>query len=305
MLKTNIALAIHGGAGPLNPKRYTSNEIKEYEVTLNESLKRGYKILQEGGTSLEATKESVLIMEDSPLFNAGKGSVLGNNGLIEMDASIMCGKSLNAGAVSNVSQIKNPILLADKIMTDSIHTQLCKEGAEEFAYLHGLEFCDKEYFYTEKRIENLKKAKEKGLLTLDHAEGETGTVGAVALDGKGNLAAATSTGGMTNKAYGRVSDTSLIGSGTYANNLTCAISGTGSGDHFIRSVFCHDFSAQIEYKESSLEEAGKVVLEKLKAIGGQGGYIAISPEGEIVMDFNSLGMFRGWKNSSDQFVAIF
>ncbi|TDJ06426.1 MAG: isoaspartyl peptidase/L-asparaginase [Deltaproteobacteria bacterium] len=298
----NFAIAIHGGAGNINRKNYSPEQIREYEAKLAESLQAGFDILEKGGTAIDATVASVTVMEDSPLFNAGVGGVFADNAMVELDACIMDGKTLNAGGITTVHKIKNPIEGALRVMEDSPHTLLSGNGAELFVYQKGLKLVPNKYFHTKKRYEQFKKAQEKQKIMVDHS---MGTVGAVAIDLSGNLAAATSTGGMTNKAFGRVSDTSIVGAGNYANNNTCAISGTGTGDQFIKSVFAHDVSSQMEYGRKSLEEAGKSSLKKLASLGGHGGFVAIDHRGSIHIDFNSTGMFRGFKNKSETFIAIF
>ncbi len=296
------ALAIHGGAGLLNPSDYTEEKLNKYFETLKKSLVAGSRTLDKGGNSLEAVIESVKVLENCPLFNAGKGGVFAENGLVELDASIMDGKTLKAGAVTCVQRIKNPIIAANEVMRKSPHVMLSGNGAEIFAFNQGLELVENSYFHTKERLNQLHKARDKNKIVLDHS---MGTVGAVAIDKNGNLAAATSTGGLTNKYYGRVSDTSIIGAGNYANNSTCAISGTGTGDAFIRTVLAHDFSSLLEYKGISLEEAGKIVLEKLKNAGGHGGIIAIDRFGRVLMDFNSTGMFRGFTKEGTIYYGAF
>jgi beta-aspartyl-peptidase (threonine type) len=295
-------IAIHGGAGTLNPSDYSEEKLNEYFETLNKSLKDGFEILNGGGRSLDAVIASVKVLEDSPLFNAGVGGVFAENGIVELDASIMEGKTLKAGAVTCVHKIKNPIVAAKEVLNFSSHVMLSGQGAELFAHKRGLELVENNYFYTNHRLSQLEKAKKKNQITLDHS---FGTVGAVAIDKNGDLAAGTSTGGLTNKAYGRVSDTSIIGAGNYANNLTCAISGTGTGDPFIRTVLAHDFSCLLEYKNFSLKEASDLVLKKLKNAGGHGGIIAIDKDGNVFMDFNSTGMFRGLIKDNEIYFGVF
>jgi len=302
MSQFKAAIAIHGGAGLLNPPDYSPEKLDNYFRTLQESLKTGHKILEQGGSSVEAVIQSVKVMENCPLFNAGKGGVFAENGIVELDASIMDGKNLKAGAVTCVHKIKNPIVAAREVMDFSPHVILSGDGAELFAYKRALEILPNEYFQTPERLSQLYKAKEKNKITLDHSYG---TVGAVAIDQSGNLCAGTSTGGLTNKYYGRVSDTSIIGAGNYANNKTCAISGTGTGDPFIRSVLAYDFSCLMEYKNYSLEKAGNIVLNKLKEIGGHGGIIAIDKDGNVYMDFNSTGMFRGFIKDNQIYYGAF
>ncbi len=298
----NPALAIHGGAGLLNPNDYTEKKLDEYFETLKESLIKGHEVLEKGGSAMEAVISSIMVLEDCPLFNAGRGGVFAENGIVELDASIMDGKSLNAGAVTCVHKIKNPILAAKEVLNFSPHVMLSGNGAELFAHKRKLELVENNYFQTNHRLSQLENAKKKNKISLDHS---FGTVGAVAIDQNGDLAAGTSTGGLTNKYYGRVSDTSIIGAGNYANNRTCAISGTGTGDPFIKTVLAYDFSCLIEYKNCSMEMAGEIVLNKLKSVGGHGGIIAIDKNGDIHMDFNSTGMFRGYIKDKKIFYGAF
>lgn len=293
--RPDYVLVIHGGAGVMDPKDFTPELEKAYLDKLQDALDSGVAILKSGGTSLDAVTASVRIMEDSPLFNAGKGSVFTEAGENEMDASIMNGKDLSAGAVASVKTIKNPILAARKVMEESKHVLLVCGGAEKFAREHGLQMEDPSYFFTQKRYDALLKAREHG------------TVGAVALDKAGNLAAGTSTGGMTNKMTGRVGDTPIIGAGTYANNNTCAVSATGHGEFFIRYTVAHDISALMQYKGMSLEEAAnEVIFNKLLPVGGDGGVIAVDKKGNFTMTFNTSGMFRGYVTSyGKQGLAIF
>ncbi len=303
-----ITLVIHGGAGSITRKNMTPEKEKAYIAALNEALQAGYKVLKNGGSSLDAVEVTIKVMEDSPLFNAGKGAVFTHEGKNEMDASIMDGKTLKAGAIAGVSIIKNPVSTARKVMENSAHVMLTGKGAEQFAKDQGMEIVDPSYFYTEPRFQQLQKAREEEKIQLDHSgdkgsndenifiEGKKfGTVGAVALDSYGNLAAATSTGGMTNKRYNRVGDAPIIGAGTYANNQTCAVSATGHGEFFIRSVVAYDISALMEYKGLSLQKAAdEVVMHKLVKLGGEGGIIAVDGKGNIAMPFNSEGMYRGY-----------
>lgn len=312
----NFGIAIHGGAGTILRSSMTPDKEKLYTEALRTALQQGYAVLEKGGSALDAVETAVRSLEDCPLFNAGKGAVFNNAGTHEMDASIMNGKDLSAGAVSLIKHVKNPVLLARAVMEKSEHVFLCGDGAEEFAKQMNLEFAGDEYFYDAFRFEQWKKAQETEGVFLDHnlnAEvgmqnselniGDTkdkkfGTVGAVALDKDGNLAAATSTGGMTNKKFGRVGDSPIIGAGTYANNNTCAISCTGHGELFIRSVVAYDISALMEYRNLSLREAcEEVVMKKLVKIGGEGGLIAIDKNGNIELPFNSEGMYRAMKSS--------
>jgi beta-aspartyl-peptidase (threonine type) len=281
----------------------TSDKEQKYLQALNNALKAGETILKNGGTSLDAVSAAVQNLEDCPLFNAGKGSVFTNSGGHEMDASIMDGRDLSAGAVAGVRSVKNPVLLARAIMEKSEHVFLAGQGAAAFAKSIGMQFEVDEYFYDEFRYQQLQEAITSGKVLLDHTENgnkKFGTVGAVALDQHGNLAAATSTGGMTNKRYNRIGDTPMIGAGTYANNATCAISCTGHGEYFIRSVVAYDISCLIEYKGLSLQEACEIVVQqKLVKIGGEGGLIAVDAKGNIDLPFNSEGMYRGMVRSGE------
>ncbi len=298
----DYGLVIHGGAGWIERGRLSPEKEKAYRDKLNEALNVGLGILKNGGSGLDAVEKVINVLEDSPLFNAGKGAVLTAEGKCELDASIMDGKTNNAGAVAGVMRIKNPISLARKVMTESPHVMLAREGAEAFAEKLGFELVDNSYFYTEARKESLKKAQMKNNQTsnLEFNDYKYGTVGCVALDKDGNLAAGTSTGGMTNKMFGRVGDSPIIGAGTYANNKTCAISATGHGEFFIRNVVAHDISALMEYKGWSLDKAAnKVINDKLVKQDASGGVIAIDRYGNISMPFNTPGMFRGYATSKE------
>jgi beta-aspartyl-peptidase (threonine type) len=305
----NITLVIHGGAGTITRKSMTPEKEKAYKEKLNEALQAGYAVLKKGGTSLDAVETAVRVMEDSPLFNAGKGAVFTNAGKNEMDASIMEGKTLKAGAIAGVTTIKNPITTARMVMEKSEHVMMTGVGAEQFAKEKGAELVDPSYFHTDTRYQQLQKIKDEEKTQLDHSEDKGsldeeqnmfegkkfGTVGAVALDQYGNLAAATSTGGMTNKRYGRVGDAPIIGAGTYANNQTCAVSATGHGEYFIRAVVAYDISALMQYKGMSVKQAAdEVVMKKLVKMEGEGGTIAVDSKGNIAMPFNSEGMYRGY-----------
>lgn len=300
-MNRKFAIAIHGGAGTILKSLMTEEKEMQYKNALNHALKLGYDLLKKGGSSLDAVTLSVTELENFPLFNAGKGSVFTHDEKHEMDAAIMRGDNLDAGAISGVSNIKNPVVLARAVMEKSEHVLLSGPGAENFAKLNHITFEKDEYFFDQYRYDQLQEAKRENRIQLDHSdEKKFGTVGAVALDMEGNLAAATSTGGMTNKKFGRVGDTPLIGAGTYANNKTCAVSATGHGEYFIRSVVAYDISCLMEYKGLSLEDACRIVVhEKLIAIGGEGGLIAVDASGSIVMDFNSEGMYRGKAGSDD------
>ena len=300
----NFGIVIHGGAGTILKENMTPELETAYKETLEKAIKTGYVILQNSGSSMDAVEKTIHILEDSPLFNAGKGAVFTNEGKNELDASVMDGKTRNAGAVAGVTTVKNPITLARAVMERSEHVMLARKGAEFFAEQNGIELTDPSYFYTENRMKALKRAKEREKTTLDHdgssafydpliKEQKLGTVGCVALDKDGNLAAGTSTGGMTNKKWGRVGDSPIIGAGTYANNATCAVSSTGWGEFFIRGVVAYDISAMMDYKSLSLQEASKeVVQKKLSGLGGTGGIIAIDKNGNMAMEFNTAGMYR-------------
>ena len=307
-------IAIHGGAGTILKSTMTPEKEVAYTEALRDAIVAGENILKEGGTSLIAVEMAIRSLENNPLFNAGKGAVFTNKGKNEMDASIMNGKDLMAGSVAGVTNIKNPISLAKAVMEKSEHVFLTGAGALEFADKIGAERAEDDYFYVQMRYDQLQQAKESDGVFLDHTidkfengEKKFGTVGCVAVDVHGNIAAGTSTGGMTNKKYGRVGDSSVIGAGTYANNNTCAISCTGHGEFFIRSVVAYDISCLMEYKGLSLQDAcDVVVMDKLVKFGGEGGLVAIDKEGNIEMPFNSEGMYRAKKSSdSDIFIGIY
>lgn len=302
-------IAIHGGAGTILRASMSAEKEKAYSDALREALHAGYSILRDGGSSLDAIEVAVRSLEDCPLFNAGKGAVYNNAGKHEMDASIMSGRDLSAGAVSLIRNVKNPVSLARAVMERSEHVFLCGEGAEVFAKSMNLPFEPDTYFDTAFRYEQWQAALKEDGTFLDHnipTDKKFGTVGAVALDVHGNLAAATSTGGMTNKKFGRVGDSPIIGAGTYANNNTCAISCTGHGELFIRSVVAYDISCLMEYKGLSLAKAcDEVVMKKLVAIKGEGGLIAIDRNGNIELPFNSEGMYRAMKNADSELIAIY
>lgn len=301
----NFAIALHGGAGTILPSLMTPEKELAYREALTHATEAGLKLLKAGASALDAVEAAVMHLENFPLFNAGRGAVFTHNGTHQMDASIMEGKFLEAGAVSGISRIKNPIQLARAIKEKSGHVYLCGEEAETFATTCGFRFEPSEYFYTEERYQQWLAVKDTDSYQLDHAdkleqgEKKFGTVGAVALDRDGNLAAATSTGGMTNKRYGRIGDTPIIGAGTYANNKTCAISCTGHGEFFMRAVVAYDISCLMEYKGLSLAEACKLVVnEKLVKMGGEGGLVAIDAHGNIALPFNSEGMYRAWSQEN-------
>ena len=295
-----IALALHGGAGTILKSSMSPEKEAAYKNALSDALAIGYSLLEKGASSLDAVEKTVMSLEDCPLFNAGKGSVFTHNGSHEMDAAIMNGSDLTAGAVAGVSEIKNPVHLARMIMEKSDHVLLSGAGANEFAKLHQLQTENDQYFFDQFRYDQLLEIRGTDKFQLDHSDKKFGTVGAVALDLNGNIAAATSTGGMTNKRYNRVGDSPIIGSGTYANNNTCAISCTGHGEFFIRAVVAYDISCLIEYKGLSLAQACEfVVNDKLKKFGGEGGLVAVNKNGECVLSFNSEGMYRAWRTSEN------
>lgn len=292
-----FGLVIHGGAGNIKRENISPEKEKEYTEKLNEALQKGYSILENGGSSLDAVNAAINILEDSPLFNAGKGAVLTEKGEAELDASIMDGKNLMAGAVAGLKHIKNPINLARLVMEKSPHVFMIGEGAEEFAKQNNFELVPNDYFITKERLNQYKKAKEK----LQQSDNEKhGTVGCAALDKNGNLAAGTSTGGMMMKKFGRVGDAPIIGAGTYANNKTCAVSATGHGEFFIRLTVAHEISNLIEYKNYSLQDAAnELVLNRLKKMNAEGGVIAIDKNGNIATPFNTTGMFRAFHVSGE------
>ncbi len=305
-----FSIAIHGGAGTLVKGMMTPEKETAYKSALKTALDEGYQLLENGGSSVEAVELAVRLLEDSPLFNAGKGSVFTSTGSHEMDASIMDGSTLNAGAVSFVEGVKNPITLAKDVMEKSEHVFLAGEGAMEFARNHNHKFENETYFHDDLRYNQWQEIKGTDGFQLDHSlkkDSKFGTVGAVACDQFGNIAAATSTGGMTNKKFGRVGDSPMIGAGNYANNKTCAVSCTGSGEFFIRGVIAYDVACLIEHKELSLEAAAsEVVHKRLLDIGGDGGVIAINTKGEITMPFNTEGMYRASKSSNgEELIAIY
>ncbi len=306
-LKHNFGIVIHGGAGTILKKNMSDSLETAYKSKLEEAIKTGHTILKNGGTSLEAVTATINIMEDSPLFNSGKGAVFTYNETNELDASIMDGATLNAGAVAGVTQIKNPINLALAVMNDSPHVLLSGKGAEEFAKEQGFEMISVDYFYTQRRFNSLQRVKEKenkvSFADPFIKDSKYGTVGCVALDKNGNLAAGTSTGGMTNKKWNRIGDSPIIGAGTYANNKTCAVSSTGWGEYFIRGMVAYDISAQMEYKNATLKEATHDVIQnKLTDLGGTGGIVSIDKEGNVSMEFNTAGMYRAHMNADDELV---
>jgi len=326
-----ITLVVHGGAGTITRANMTPEKEKAYREVLNTALQNGYAILKSGGTSLQAVEAAIMVMENSPLFNAGKGAVFTHEGKNEMDAAVMEGNSLKAGAIAGATTIKNPIKGAIAVMENSPHVLMAGKGADQFAKEQGLEIVDPSYFYTEARYKALQQAIKEEKVELDHNENKKeeikkapktgyqnaenliftegkkfGTVGCVALDRFGNLTAGTSTGGMTNKKYGRIGDAPIIGAGTYANNATCAVSATGHGEFFIRSVVAYDISSLMEYKGLSVKDAAdEVVMKKLVNRGGEGGVIALDRNGNVAMPFNSEGMYRGYIKNGKSEVMIY
>ncbi len=309
----SITIVIHGGAGALAPGRYTAEEEAAFRAKLTQALDAGYAILEAGGSSLDAISAAIVLMEDAPMFNAGKGAVFTHEGKNELDASIMDGATRNAGAITGVTRVKNPIKLAREVMENSPHVMFAGEGADQFAKEHGLETVKRKYFYTDHRWRAYKEAlakeknkdenKEESALPHDF---KYGTVGALALDLDGNLAAGTSTGGMTLKRYGRVGDAPIIGAGTFADNNSCAVSSTGWGEYFMRLTIARDICAQVEYAGKNVTDAANdVIHNRLRNLGGDGGVIVLGPDGDYAMTFNSAGMFRGVKNASEEWVAIY
>jgi beta-aspartyl-peptidase (threonine type) len=309
MLK--YSLVIHGGAGTILKSQITDKQEIAYRKGLEDALNTGYALLEKGGSAVDVVRAAVSSLEDNFLFNAGKGSVFAKDGSQEMDASIMNGQNLMAGAVSAVRNIRNPVQLAYAVMTQSPHVMLSGQGALDFAKLNGIKTEPDEYFFSQFRYDQWKQMQGSDKAALDHniivGEKKFGTVGAVVLDMHGNIAAATSTGGMTNKQFGRVGDSPIIGAGTYANNKTCAISCTGHGEPFIRAVTAYDVSCLMEYKGLSLHDAMHVVVhDKLLKLDGEGGMIGVDSKGNTAMMFNSEGMYRGIKKNSGEIeIAIY
>ena len=309
----SFTLVIHGGAGNITPAIMNKEQEAQYTAGLKESLDKGYGVLKNGGSAVDAVAAAIAVMEDNTIFNAGKGAVFTKKGLNEMDAAIMDGSNLAAGAIAGVRNVKNPILLARDVMLHSGHVFLSGSGASDYARERGIEMAPDSYFFNQSRYDQWLEIRDTDFTQLDHKgdnlKGEAvpntghkfGTVGAVACDELGNIAAGTSTGGMTNKRFGRIGDSPVIGAGTYANNATCAISCTGHGEFFLRAVVAHDISCLIEYKGLSLQEACVVVVkDKLVKMGGEGGLIAVNAKGNYDFCFNSAGMYRGMRNSDGQ-----
>lgn len=308
-----FSLVIHGGAGTILKSDMTAALEKAYMQGLDEALSVGYAVLENGGSAVNAVKAAIVVLEDNMLFNAGRGSVFTKKGVQEMDAAIMDGATLAAGSVAAVRNVRNPIELAYEVMTESNHVFLSGKGANDFAIKQGVKLEPDEFFFSQFRYDQWKEIRDSDNYSLDHTHQDLdelmkdkkfGTVGAVACDGSGNIASATSTGGMTNKKYGRIGDSPIIGAGTYANNKTCAISCTGHGEPFIRAVAAHDVNAIMEYKGSSLEEAmNEVVHRKLVKMNGEGGMIGVDAKGNMAMVFNSAGMYRAMRGSNGQYAV--
>ena len=310
-----FAIVIHGGAGTIKKEFISPEKEKKITNKLQEAIDAGYAVLNSGGASLDAVQAAINVMENSPLFNAGKGAVFNSNGKNEMDASIMEGKTLNAGAVAGVQNIKNPINVARLVMDSINHVMLSGKGAESFAKKHHIKFDEDAYFYNERRWNSLMKMKEKNgekipiksvkNLTTNYVDDHKyGTVGAVAIDKNGNIAAATSTGGMTNKKFNRIGDSPIIGAGTYANNNTCGVSSTGTGEYFIRTLSAHETSSLIQYEGYSLKNAlHEVIFNQIAPLGGDGVMIGLDKNGVVAWDFNTEGMYRGYKRSTGENVV--
>jgi len=301
-----FGIVIHGGAGTILKENMSDEMEKAYIEKLTEAITSGHAILKAGGTSQDAIEKTIRVMENSPLFNSGKGAVLTENESIALDASFMDGKTLNSGAIAGVKHIKNPISAAIKVMHNSPHVLLSGTGADRFAVEQNLDTVPESYFITDRRLRDLKRVQQLETdkkITLNSSEQlyfknqRYGTVGCVALDLNGNLAAGTSTGGMTNKKWGRIGDAPIIGAGTYANNLSCGVSATGWGEFFIRSVVAHDIAALVEYKKLSVKDASKQVLQKVEDLGGDGGVVVMDTHGNVAMEFNTPGMYRAHMNS--------
>lgn len=311
MERPEYAIVIHGGAGTILKANMTEEKEKAYLEAMNKALDIGEEILKQGGSSLDAVEQSIRFMEDSPLFNAGKGAVFTHEGRNEMDASFMFGKDQNAGAVGGVTNIKHPISAARAVLEKSEHVMMAGKGAEEFSRLQDLEIVDPSYFKTERRWNSLqrilKSEKDKTELSeSDDKDKKHGTVGCVALDNEGNIAAGTSTGGMTNKKYNRIGDSPIIGAGTFADNATCGVSSTGHGEFFIRYTVARDIAALMEYGGKSLVEAGEYIInKKLVEKGGTGGVVALDKMGNIAMPFNTPGMYRGYAKPDERVVKIY
>lgn len=313
-LAAPYSIVIHGGAGTILRDKMSTEVEAEYREVLTKAVKAGHQVLQRGGSSTEAVTQAILVMEDSPLFNAGRGAVFTHDGEVELDASIMRGDDLNAGAVTGVKRVRNPILLAEQVMLNSPHVMLMGAGAEAFAETRELDMVENSYFHTERRRRQLQRVIDSDQdvaasedATDDFEARKFSTVGAVALDQKGTISAGTSTGGMTNKRFGRIGDSPIIGAGTYADNSTCGISATGHGEYFIRAAVAHDICARVKYQGVDLASAAQAVInQRLVKMGGDGGVIGIDPKGEVVYAFNTPGMYRASINTAGQLdVQIF
>ncbi len=293
-------LVIHGGAGTIDPAKLSPEDERAYREALRAALAAGYSVLEGGGSSVDAVEAAIVLMEDSPLFNAGKGAVFTHQGRNELDASMMDGRTGNAGAIAGARTIKNPVRAARAVMDASPHVMLSGEGADAFAKEQGLMLVEPEYFRTDARWQQLQRALENDRVELDHGGGQDkfGTVGAVAVDQRGHIAAATSTGGMTNKRWGRIGDSPVIGAGTYADDETCGVSATGHGEFFIREAAAHSVCARMAFGAASLQDAAHaVIFEQLDPIGGTGGVIALDAQGALAMPFNTPGMYRAYRFS--------
>lgn len=292
--ENKIGIVIHGGAGTILKENMTAELENSYMIKLEEAVTKGYDILKNGGSSKDAVEQAIRVMEDSPLFNAGVGAVLNNDERVSLDASFMDGENLNAGAIAGSSYVKNPISAAIAVMEKSPHVLLSSKGADDFAIEMGIDTVPNSYFITERRLNSLRRLKDKNISYKDPfiKDSKFGTVGSVAIDIKGNISAGTSTGGTTNKIWGRIGDVPIIGAGNYANNECCGISATGWGEHFIRNVVAYDIAAQIIYKNEKIVDASKKSLDKVKATGGDGGVIGLDKNGNVAMEFNTAGMYR-------------
>ena len=296
-----FGMAIHGGAGTLPRAEMSGEAERKYRAGLSEAIDAGYAVLQDGGTSLDAVTRAVVLLEDNPLFNAGRGSVFTLDGRNELDASIMEGRTLKAGAVCGLTRVRNPVQLARAVMERSEHVMLAGVGAEEFAASQGFSFVPQSYFSTAERWQQLERIRSGEIGLSGHTISHVGTVGAVALDSFGHLAAATSTGGMTGKRFQRIGDSPIIGAGTYADDRSCAVSATGHGEVFIRAAVAHDICARMRFGGRGVGEAARqVIFGELPALGGEGGVIAIDAQGEIAMEFNSEGMFRASRRAGEE-----
>lgn len=318
IMTSKFALALHGGAGNMVKRKFTPADEEAYKKVMDEALVLGYSMLEKGAIATDVVEAVIKVMEDSPLFNAGKGAVFSNEGRNEMDAAIMNGENLKCGAVTNLRTVKNPISLAKAIMNNSKFVFLNGEGAEKFAKLQGIEMVDTSYFFVQKRWNEMLKIRDSSKTQLDNegtkgsidyldSVNKFGTVGCVVLDGFGNIAAGTSTGGITNKKFNRIGDSPLIGAGTYANNESCAVSCTGHGEDFIRLVAAHQVHSYMFFKHKNVEKAAEIVIQKeLTGIGGRGGLIAIDRQGRITFQFNTTGMFRGSIDTKgEKFIGIY